>query len=67
MTNDIIFKIKEEFNKEFDKMQTQRTSLVDQLSEKNKRIEEILVELHKDREIFEPKRNILENPDERIM
>ena len=48
-------------------MQTQRTSLVDQLSEKNKRIEEILVELHKDREIFEPKRNILENPDERIM
>lgn len=33
------------------------------VSEKNKRIEEILHELHKEEEIFEPNKNILENPE----
>jgi hypothetical protein len=35
--------------------------------DKNKRIEEILVELKKDKDLFEAKRNILENPTERIL
>ncbi|EAR97028.3 hypothetical protein TTHERM_00196190 (macronuclear) [Tetrahymena thermophila SB210] len=59
----IIFKVKEEFNKEFDKMMQQRQVQVDMIAEKNKRIQEILHELHKEEEIFEPNKNILENPE----
>lgn len=44
-----------------------RSNQLDSLNDKNKRIEEILTELHKPIDIFRPKKNILENPDERIM
>lgn len=40
---------------------------MDIITDKNKRIEEILVELKKDEKLFEAKKNILENPTERIL
>lgn len=33
------------------------------ISEKNKRINEILSEIHKTEDVFEPNKNILENPE----
>lgn len=42
-----MFKIKEDFNKEFDKMLVTRNQQLDNLNDKNKRIEEILTELKK--------------------
>lgn len=67
LLNNIIFKIKEEFNQEFNKLQQFRINSLDNIIEKNKRIAEILDELHKDKaEIFDPKKNILENPEERV-
>jgi chromosome segregation ATPase len=67
LLHNIIFSIKKEFNREFDKIMAHRQSSVDQLNDKNKRIEEILSELRKDRDIFEAKKNILENAEEKIM
>lgn len=66
LLQNIIFKIKEEFNKEFDKMTSSRQVQVDMIVEKNKRIEEILNELHRYEDVFEPNKNLLENP-ERIL
>lgn len=68
LLSNIIFKIKEEFNQEFTKVFQFRANSLDNIIEKNKRIVEILDELHsKKNEIFEPKKNILENPEERIL
>jgi len=67
LLNNIIFKIKEEYNKEFEKLMKLRANQLDSLNDKNKRIEEILTELRKPIDIFRPKKNILENPDDRIM
>lgn len=66
LLQNIIFRIKEEFNKEFDKMMHQRQIQVDMIAEKNKRIDEILGEIHRSEEVFEPNKNLLENP-ERIL
>ena len=44
-----------------------RQNNVDKLQEYNKRIDEILTELHKDKDIFDAKKNILENPEDRIL
>lgn len=44
-----------------------RMSQIDNIQDKNKKIEEILNELHKDVEFFEPKVNIMENPEKNIL
>eukprot|EP00825_Cyclidium_porcatum_P004670 TRINITY_DN1220_c0_g1_i2.p1 TRINITY_DN1220_c0_g1~~TRINITY_DN1220_c0_g1_i2.p1 ORF type:complete len:1061 (-),score=222.02 TRINITY_DN1220_c0_g1_i2:1563-4745(-) len=68
LLNNIIFRVKEEFNQEFGKVLQFRNNSLDNVIEKNKRISEILEELHKDKsEIFDPKKNFLENPEERIL
>lgn len=67
LLHNIIFKIKEEFNKEFEKMLKTRQVSQESLMDKNKWIEEILQELHKPLDVFQPKKNILEHPEERIM
>lgn len=44
-----------------------RQTSIDQLNERNKRIDEILLELKKGSDIFQAKKNILENPEERVI
>ena len=66
LLHNIIFKIKEEYNKEFEKLMKLRANQLDSLNDKNKRIEEILKELRKPIDIFRPKKNILENPDDKL-
>lgn len=44
-----------------------RTAQIDNIQDKNKKMEEILLELHKEPQYFEPKPNILEHPDKIIL
>lgn len=67
LLHNVVFRIKEEFNKEFDKTMVQRQQQLDNLNDKNKRIDEILTELKKQQEVFEAKKNVLENPEEKIL
>ena len=60
LLGNITFSIKRMFNLEFEKIMQQRQSEVDNINERNKRISEILAELKKSRDVFEPKKNILE-------
>jgi hypothetical protein len=66
MLQDIIFRIKESFNKEFEDLMKKRQNQIDAIGEKNKRIIEILQELKKEPDVFKAKPNMLENP-ERIL
>ena len=59
----IIYRIKQEFNTEFESLMAQRVNSVDFINEKNKRIQEILTDLQKPINIFDPKKNFLENPE----
>ncbi|EGR30550.1 hypothetical protein IMG5_129360, partial [Ichthyophthirius multifiliis] len=63
LLQNIIFKIKEEFNKEFDKIQVLRQSQVDLIAEKVKRVEEILNELRRSEDLFQPNVNLFETPE----
>ena len=56
----LIFKIKEKFNKEFEKLINYRQSQVDNINEKNNRIKEILKELKINADLFEPKKTLME-------
>lgn len=59
----IIFKIKQNFNKEFNKMMKMRQSQNELINDKNKRIIEICEELKRANETILTNKNILENPD----
>lgn len=60
---DLIFKIKERFNKEFENLSHERQRLIDMVNEKNNRIREIYETLKYDHELFKPRVNPLENPE----
>ena len=60
---DLIFKIKERFNKEFESLSHERQRLIDMVNEKNNRIREIYETLKYDHELFKPRVNPLENPE----
>jgi len=57
---DLIFKIKERFNKEFEALSHERQRLIDMVNEKNNRIREIYETLKYDNELFKPRVNPLE-------
>lgn len=57
---DLIFKIKEKFNKEFEALSVERQRLVDNINEKNTRIKEIYETLKNEGELTKPKINPLE-------
>ncbi|KRX02904.1 WD40-repeat-containing domain [Pseudocohnilembus persalinus] len=67
LLHNIIFSVKEEFNKEFEKCMAQRSKELDQIQDRNKKIEEIYLELHKEPEYQEIKQNILEQPEKNIL
>ena len=61
---DIIFLIKEEFNKEFIEFQKMKEDqIIFRIGEKNGRIKEILDELMTTAELYEPKQSLLETPE----
>jgi len=61
---DVIFLIKEEFNKEFIEFQKMKEDqIIFRIGEKNGRIKEILDELMTTAELYEPKQSLLETPD----
>jgi len=60
---DLIFKIKERFNKEFELLSAERQRLIDTINEKNNRIKEIYETLKYDNELFKARVNPLENPE----
>ena len=57
--SNVIFKIKEAFNKEFNKLMKFRQNQNEMINDKNKRIIEICEELKRDNEIIVGKKNIL--------
>ena len=57
---DLIFKIKEKFNKEFEFLSHERQRLIDTINEKNTRIKEIYETLKYDHELLKPRVNPLE-------
>jgi len=64
LLKNVIFAIKSEYNKEFDKVLRFRQTQVDSIHEKQKRIYEILEELRKPKEVYQPKKNILDAPEQ---
>ena len=63
LIQNIIYSIKREFNKEFEKIGQARIQAIDNIADKNKRIAEIYEELERDKDIFEAKENLLEHPE----
>lgn len=63
MMKHMILRIKETFNKEFEKLLKVRQSQGDIINDKNKRIEEICEELKRYNEVIRPRKNILESND----
>ena len=59
LMSNVIFKIKEAFNKEFNKLMKFRQNQNEMINDKNKRIIEICEELKRDNEIIVGKKNIL--------
>ena len=55
----LILRIKETFNKEFEKLMKLRQNQGDLINDKNKRIEEICEELKRPNDIVRPRKNIL--------
>ena len=63
MMKHLILRIKETFNKEFEKLMKLRQNQGDMINDKNKRIEEICEELKRPNDIVIPRKNILESND----
>jgi hypothetical protein len=61
MMRHLIFRIKETYNKEFEKILKFRQNQNEIINDKNKRIEEICEELKRPNEVIKGKRNILES------
>jgi hypothetical protein len=59
---DLIFRIKEKFNKEFDDLVNSRQNQCEVINEKNNRIKEIQENLSVAPDVFKPKGNIFEQP-----
>ena len=59
----IILMIKKTFNKEFEYFVKRRSDQVEQIAERNKEINEILVKLERHEKNFQPKPNIIEMPE----
>lgn len=57
---DLIFKIKEKFNKEFEERSAERQRLIETINEKNNRIKEIYETLKNEGEYTKPRVNPLE-------
>lgn len=59
MMKHLIIRIKETFNKEFEKILKLRQNQSDVINDKNKRIEEICEELKRPNEVIRPRKNVL--------
>jgi WD40 repeat protein len=64
MIQDIVFKLKGEFNKEFENFQKFKDDQIFNIQERNNRITEILEDLKREEELFEPKSHPLETPED---
>ena len=63
MLHDVVFKLKEEYNKEFKDFQRLKDDQIFVIQEKNNRINEILEDLQQTDTLFEPKSHKLETPE----
>lgn len=63
MLQDVVFSLKEAFNKEFEEFQIFKENKIMQIQEKNQRKKEILTDLKIEEELFEPKSHLAEAPD----
>ena len=63
MLQDIVFKLKEEYNKEFIDFQKKKDDQIFTIQEKNGRIKEILEDLKREEDFFQPKTHLGETPE----
>jgi cilia- and flagella-associated protein 43 len=63
MLQDVVFSLKEAFNKEFEEFQIFKENKIMQIQEKNQRKKEILTDLKIEEELFVPRNHLAESPD----
>lgn len=63
LLQDILYQIKETFNKEFDELYQKKEMEISRIKEKNKRIAQIIDDLTSDEEMFHPEMNFQEKPE----
>ena len=60
---DAIYRIKEDFNKEFNSVYEKKEQEIAKIKDKNKRIRKIVEDLEVDIEIYEPELGVIEKPE----
>ena len=62
-TQDILYRIKETFNKEFDELYQRKEMEISRIKDKNKRITQIINDLDVDEKIHVPDMGVFEKPE----
>ena len=63
LIQDAIFKIKENFNKEFEQIMARKNQEIAKIKEKNQRLKQIFIDLNEDKHLAEPEFGDAENPE----
>lgn len=63
LIQDAIFRIKENFNKEFEQVMQRKNQEIAKIKEKNQRLKQIYIDLNDDKQLGEPQFGDSENPE----
>jgi hypothetical protein len=63
LIQDAIYRIKENFNKEFEQVMQRKNHEIAKIREKNQRLKQIYIDLNEDKQLPEPKFGDAENPE----